>query len=110
VVTVHRFQIVMFNLVIGFFFIFNVFGTLKMPVLSDTLLLLMGLSSATFTTLKALQANAPALQGKTAVQPPAPAGPTPPVTPPAPVDKAVARPPDDLVVKDEGAYIQLSLG
>jgi hypothetical protein len=113
VVTVHRFQIVMFNLVIGFFFIFKVFGTLKMPVLSDTLLLLMGLSSATFTTLKALQANAPVLPGKTVPVPPlAPDGRSPQVTPPAPVNKAVAGapPPDDLVVKDEGAHVELSLG
>jgi hypothetical protein len=102
----------MFNLVIGFFFIFSVFGTLKMPVLDDTLLLLMGISSATFTTLKALQANA-LPQGKTLqVQPPAPDVRNLPVTPPAAVDQATAstRPPDDLVVKDEGAHVQLSLG
>ncbi|MBD0257089.1 MAG: hypothetical protein ICV83_15335 [Cytophagales bacterium] len=105
VVTVHRFQIVMFNLVVGFFFIFKVFGTLRMPVLNDTLLLLMGLSSATFTTLKALQVNAPVVPGNTLpVQPPG--------TPPAPVDGGLAgaRPPDDLVVKDEGAHVELSLG
>jgi|GEM_PF-3658269 len=113
VATVHRFQIVMFNLVIGFFFIFKVFGTLKMPVLNDTLLLLMGISSATFTTLKALQVNAPVLSGKMLPgQPAAPDHRSPPVTPPAPVGQVIAggKQPDDLVVKDEGAHVALSLG
>lgn len=110
-VTVHRFQIVMFNLVIGFFFLFKMFGTLRMPVLSDTLLLLMGLSLATFTTLKALQAGAPAGPGQTLPgPPPAPDRPDAQGTPPVPVGKGGATPPDDLVVKDEGAHVQLSLG
>jgi hypothetical protein len=112
VVTVHRFQIVMFNLVVGFFFIFNVFGTLQMPVLSDTLLLLMGLSSATFTTLKALQANASAPRKNAARATAGPRRPSVQVTRRPRSIKLVAGapPPDDLVVKDEGAHVQLSLG
>lgn len=53
----HRYQIFIFNCVIGAFFIYKTIGELKMPVLSDTILALLGISSATYTGIKAIAAN-----------------------------------------------------
>lgn len=54
-ICIHRYQIVVFNLVVGVFFLYNVFSELKMPVLSETILTLLGISSATYASLKAIQ-------------------------------------------------------
>ena len=51
-VTLHRLQIVVWTLVLGFVFISRVLRDLSMPVFSDALLGLMGLSSATYVALK----------------------------------------------------------
>jgi hypothetical protein len=54
-ISIHRYQIVVFNLVVGVFFLYNVFSELKMPVLNETILTLLGISSATYASLKAIQ-------------------------------------------------------
>ena len=51
-VTVHRLQVLVWTLVLGVVFITKVKSELSMPVFSDTLLGLMGLSSATYIALK----------------------------------------------------------
>ena len=55
--SMHRYQIFIFNCVIGAFFIYKTIGELKMPVLSDTILALLGISSATYTGIKAIASN-----------------------------------------------------
>lgn len=54
-ISIHRYQIVVFNLAVGVFFLYNVFSELKMPVLNETILTLLGISSATYASLKAIQ-------------------------------------------------------
>jgi hypothetical protein len=54
-----RVQIVCWTAVLGIFFAINVFATLSMPEFSSTLLLLMGLSSATYLGSKPQENNAP---------------------------------------------------
>ncbi|MCW3102325.1 MAG: hypothetical protein JWO09_765 [Bacteroidetes bacterium] len=50
----HRYQIFIFNVVVGAFFIYRTISELKMPVLNETILVLLGISSATYTGLKAI--------------------------------------------------------
>ncbi|MES2655831.1 MAG: hypothetical protein V4620_09600 [Bacteroidota bacterium] len=50
--SVHRFQMLVFNLLLGLFFIKQVFTQLQMPDFDDNLLLLMGLSNSTYAGLK----------------------------------------------------------
>ncbi|MFI5149713.1 MAG: hypothetical protein ACHQRM_08260 [Bacteroidia bacterium] len=57
-ISMNRYQIVVFNLVIGAFFIYKTVGELKMPVLNETVLALLGISSATYATIKAISAKA----------------------------------------------------
>lgn len=52
--SMHRYQIFIFNCVIGAFFIYKTVNELKMPVLSETVLALLGISSATYTAMKAI--------------------------------------------------------
>jgi hypothetical protein len=54
-VSVHRLQMVIFTLILGLFFIRQVFTTLQMPDFDNNLLTLMGLSSITYTGLKATE-------------------------------------------------------
>ena len=51
-VTVHRFQIVVWTLVLSFIFVVMVFNTLKMPTFSEMILGLMGISAGTFIGFK----------------------------------------------------------
>jgi hypothetical protein len=51
-ITLHRFQIVIWTLVLGFLFILGVYRELAMPQFSTTLLALMGISSGTYLGFK----------------------------------------------------------
>ena len=51
-ITLHRFQIVVWTLVLGFLFIAGVYRDLAMPEFSGTLLALMGISSGTYLGFK----------------------------------------------------------
>jgi hypothetical protein len=51
-ITLHRLQIVIWTVVLGLVFVEQVTRELSMPVFSETLLGLMGLSSATYIALK----------------------------------------------------------
>lgn len=58
--SVHRFQMLVFNLLLGLFFIKQVFTKLQMPDFDDNLLLLMGLSNTTYAGLKINENATPA--------------------------------------------------
>jgi len=51
-VTFHRFQIVVWTVVLGLIFIYSVWTSLTMPQFSDTLLALMGISAGTYVGFK----------------------------------------------------------
>ena len=51
-VTFHRFQIVVWTIVLGIVFIFTVWTSLAMPQFSDTVLALMGISAGTYVGFK----------------------------------------------------------
>lgn len=55
----HRFQIVAWTMVLGFIFIYSVWKNLTMPAFSETLLSLMGLSSATYLGFKVPENRGP---------------------------------------------------
>lgn len=55
VISIDRYQLVMFNLVVGVFFIYRVLAELTMPVLDPTLLTLLGISSLTYASVKAVK-------------------------------------------------------
>ena len=55
--SMHRYQIILFTIVIGMFYVVNVLENYKMPVLSETVLILMGISSATYATLKTVESK-----------------------------------------------------
>lgn len=77
VVSIDRYQLVMFNLVVGVFFIFRVLSELTMPVLDSTLLTLLGISSLTYASVKAVKnTGTPAPAPQPSDTPPTP--PTPP--------------------------------
>jgi len=52
-VSIHRFQSVAFNIVIGLYFLYQVIANLRMPEIDGSLLTLMGISSGTYAILKA---------------------------------------------------------
>ena len=52
VITFHRFQIVVWTLILGIVFVSEVFAKLAMPVFDNTLLTLMGISSGTYLGFK----------------------------------------------------------
>jgi len=49
----HRLQTALWTIVLGMFFVWNVFQTMSMPELSETLLVLLGISNGTYLNLKA---------------------------------------------------------
>lgn len=51
-VSIHRFQMVVWTVVLTLIFAYEVYKTLSMPEFSNTLLTLMGISSGTYVTLK----------------------------------------------------------
>jgi hypothetical protein len=51
-ISLHRFQILIWTLVFGFYFLVNVWTKLSLPVFDDTLLALMGISSGTYLGFK----------------------------------------------------------
>lgn len=77
-VSIHRFQSVAFNIVIGLYFLYEVIMHLHMPEIDGSLLTLMGISSGTYAVLKASENKV-----------------TTPVAPVAPV----ASPPSDTFVR-----------
>lgn len=58
-VSLHRFQIAAWTLVLGIVFVMQVFRDLSMPQFDDTLLGLMGLSAATFVAMKTTEPVVP---------------------------------------------------
>jgi hypothetical protein len=77
-VSLHRFQMFVWTLVLGVIFIASVYKSLEMPEFSATLLGLMGISSGTYLGFKVPEKNAEA-----AAQATMPAPPAPPALPPA---------------------------
>jgi hypothetical protein len=51
-VTFHRFQMLVWTIVLGLFFLYSVWASLSMPQFSDTLLALMGISAGTYIGFK----------------------------------------------------------
>jgi hypothetical protein len=51
-VSIHRFQMVAWTVILGVFFIRSVFFNLSMPEINDSMLVLMGISSGTYVGLK----------------------------------------------------------
>ncbi|MDJ1505399.1 hypothetical protein [Xanthocytophaga agilis] len=51
-ISIHRFQNLLFTLILGFIFWVQVYKDLEMPVFSDTILTLMGISASTYAALK----------------------------------------------------------
>lgn len=51
-VTFHRFQMLIWTIVLGLFFLYSVWASLSMPQFSDTLLALMGISAGTYIGFK----------------------------------------------------------
>lgn len=51
-VSIHRFQMVVWTIVLTLIFVYEVYKSLSMPEFSNTLLTLMGISSGTYVTLK----------------------------------------------------------
>jgi len=51
-ISIHRFQMVGWTVILGLVFVFGVWSNLKMPEFSDQLLTLMGISSGTYVALK----------------------------------------------------------
>jgi len=72
-ISLHRFQMFVWTLVLGVIFVASVYETLSMPEFSTTLLGLMGISSGTYLGFKVPEKNAPD----------APSGPADPGPPPA---------------------------
>jgi len=72
-ISLHRFQMFIWTLVLGVIFIASVYNNLEMPEFSATLLGLMGISSGTYLGFKVPEASAPA---------PGAPPPTPPAAPP----------------------------
>lgn len=90
-VSFHRFQMFVWTVVLGIFFVISVLGGLAMPDFSATLLGLMGVSAGTYLGFKI-----PETQTDSGAQPPTPATPpstpptvTPPATPETPAPPAV---------------------
>ena len=70
-VTLHRLQIIAWTIVLGFVFVWKVKRELSMPVFSETLLGLMGLSSLTYVALKVPELKKAKADVKAAADPPA---------------------------------------
>ncbi len=68
--SMHRYQIFIFNAVIGAFFIYKTIGELKMPVLNETVLSLLGISSATYAAIKAIDSKNLLKNALTPTEPP----------------------------------------
>lgn len=51
-ISLHRLQLLMFTLFLGIYFIWQMLSTLSLPQFSDTMLLLMGISSTTYAGIK----------------------------------------------------------
>lgn len=68
-VSVHRFQMVVFNMILGIFFFKQVLSRLEMPEFDSNLLILMGISNATYTGLKTNENRTPAAPAQAIAQP-----------------------------------------
>ena len=102
-VNFHRFQMLIWTIVLSVFFVVRVLAKLAMPEFSTTLLALMGISAGTYLGFKVNENSGAPAPGTTpadpAAPPPAPpdppvppAPPDPPVPPPAPPDPSVPPP------------------
>ncbi len=85
-VNIHRFQMAMWTVVLGFVFIHEVFTRLSMPEFSGTLLLLMGISNGTYLLGKTTEPQAPP-------HPPGTTGATDPASPPD--ESQISSPPGE---------------
>jgi hypothetical protein len=84
----HRFQMVVWTVVLGLIFVYAVLSRLAMPKFSETLLALMGLSAGTYLGFKIPENNTTSPSGPTAptqsgAGQPKPPNPKPPAVPPA---------------------------
>ena len=68
-VSLHRFQMFVWTIVLGVIFVASVYNNLSMPEFSATLLGLMGISSGTYVGFKAQEKTAPAAAPATTDQP-----------------------------------------
>jgi hypothetical protein len=66
-ISIHRFQMVIWTVVLALIFVHEVYKTLGMPQFPDTLLTLMGISSGTYVALKVPEKNSVVVQPQTAV-------------------------------------------
>jgi hypothetical protein len=89
-VTFHRFQIVIWTIVLGIIFIVSVWNHLRMPTFDETLPALTGISGATYLGFKIPERQNEPEQPQPASTPPA--GSTPPVVPAAPAVPALPAP------------------
>lgn len=63
-ISVHRFQMLVFNMILGIFFLQQVFTCLHMPDFGNNLLVLLGISNGTYAGIKILEnKNLPASSG-----------------------------------------------
>jgi hypothetical protein len=86
-VSIHRFQNLLFNLILGLIFLIRVYENLEMPSFSETILTLMGISSGTYAALKATENR----NLTHTVAPAAPVAPVAPAAPAAPVAPALIK-------------------
>jgi hypothetical protein len=99
-ITFHRFQIVVWTIVLGLIFIWSVWKKLSMPEFSETLLTLMGISAGTYIGFKIPERQtAP----EDAPQAAAPAGNAPPPPPPGGNAPAANVPAGNVPAGDAGA-------
>jgi hypothetical protein len=72
----HRVQMVLWTLVLGAFFVWNVMDVISMPEFSNTLLILMGITNGTYLGFKTQEpGGGAAVPAPPAAPPPPPGGP-----------------------------------
>jgi hypothetical protein len=94
-VNFHRFQMLIWTIVLSVFFVVSVLAKLAMPEFSTTLLMLMGISAGTYLGFKVNENSGAPAPGAAPADPAAPptAPQSPAAPPPAPQDPAVPPPP-----------------
>jgi hypothetical protein len=68
-ISIPRFQVAVFTLILGIIFISKVISNFEMPQFDDNLLILMGISNATYTGMKTTETTAPAVEPKKKEEP-----------------------------------------
>ncbi len=111
-VAFHRFQIIVWTLVLGFIFMSRVWSTLRMPEFDDKLLALMGISAGTYLGFKIPERQTESSSAAAPPTPPIPPTlPTPPTPPATPTPPAIPpTPPAQPPAGAEGASGQVGDG